>query len=158
MNKIFKSSWFQVIFFGMLIGLVLILLDNKFRFFDSNKNKEEGLYHGPIEIEKSKTYFTKAQYSELEYNFGKVKEGDTVKHIFKLKNTGQEPLMIYKTRGSCDCITAIPSREVFMPDSTAEIFVFFNTKGRKGPQTRTVSIITNTESTETILTLKGEVE
>ena len=156
MKKLFKNAWFQVIFFGLLIGLTFIVLDNKYNFFKTDK--EESLYEGPVQIEKNKTYFTQAEYSEFEYNFGKVKEGDTVGHVFRLKNIGKEPLIIYKSKGSCECIAAFSSNKNILPDSTADVQVFFKTKGRKGPQVRTVSIITNTDPAEAILTFKAEVE
>jgi hypothetical protein len=156
MKDLIKNTWFQVIFFGLIIGAIFILVDNKYNFF-STKTKE-GIYKGPIEVDKDKTYFTQAKYSEFEYNFGVVKEGDTVGHVFKITNTGQEPLIIYKSKGSCECIGAFSSGKTIGPDSTADIEVFFKTKGRKGPQTRTVSIITNTEPSEAILTFKGEVK
>ena len=82
MKKLFRSSWFQVIFFGLLIGVVFILLDNKYNFF--TKEDDGGIYKGVIEMDKDKMYFTKAEYSEFEYNFGKVKEGDTLSYVFKL--------------------------------------------------------------------------
>ena len=104
MKNIIRNTWVQVILLGLVIGVIFILLDNKFDFF--NSEKEESLYNGPVQIDKEKTYFTTAEYSEFEYNFGKVKEGDTVGHVFKLKNTGDEPLLIYKSKGSCDCIAA----------------------------------------------------
>jgi hypothetical protein len=156
MKKLFRSSWFQVIFFGLLIGVVFILLDNRYNFFA--KKDDKGIYKGVIEMDKDKMYFTKAEYSEFEYNFGKVKEGDTLSHVFKLKNVGEEPLIIYKHKGSCECIGARSSGNSIKPDSTGEITVYFDTKGRKGPQTRTVSVITNTDPAEAILTFKGEVE
>ena len=156
MKNIIRNTWVQVILLGLVIGVIFILLDNKFDFF--NSEKEESLYNGPVQIDKEKTYFTTAEYSEFEYNFGKVKEGDTVGHVFKLKNTGDEPLLIYKSKGSCDCIAAFSEKNNIPPDSTIDIQVFFKTKGRKGPQLRTVSIITNTDPAEAILTFKGDVE
>ena len=55
----------------------------------------------------NETYFTKIEFGELQYDFGKVKEGDTVMHEFKIKNTGDVPPMIYKAKGSCDCVLAL---------------------------------------------------
>ena len=156
MKKFFKNSWVQIISLGLVMGLVFILVDNKYGFFDSDE--DENLYKGPIEVDKDKMYFTKGEYSGVEYNFGKVKEGDTVGHVFKLKNIGKEPLIMYKSTGSCECIRAFSSGKNIMPDSTGEITVYFKTIGRKGPQTKTVSIITNTDPSETILTFKGQVE
>ena len=158
MKRIIKNTWFQIVFFGLVIGIVIILLDNRFHFFESDKSENDEIYSGPVQVEKDKTYVTTAEYSEFEYNFGKVNEGDTVGHVFKLKNTGKEPLIIYKSKGSCDCIAAFSSKDKAQPDSTIDIQVFFKTKGRKGPQVRTVSIITNTDPSEAVLTFKGTVE
>ena len=156
MKKVFKNSWVQIISLGLVIGFVFIVLDNKFKFFESKK--VESLYKGPIEADKKTMYFTKAEYSHFEYDFGKVKEGDTVGHVFKLKNTGKEPLIMYKSTGSCDCIKAFSAGKNIMPDSTTDIMVYFKTLGRKGPQIKTVSITTNTDPSEATLTFKGEVE
>lgn len=156
MRKVLKNGWVQMILLGLLIGLVFILVDNKYKFFGTQD--EKGTYKGVIEVDKDKMYFTTAEYSEFEYDFGKVKEGDTVSHIFKLRNTGDEPLIIYKSAGSCDCIGAFASGESIMPDSTGEISVYFKTKGRKGPQKRTVEIVTNTDPSTATLTFKGKVE
>ena len=35
-----------------------------------------------------------------EYNFGQVKQGAEVEHIFKIKNTGDKNLVIERTSGS----------------------------------------------------------
>lgn len=156
MKRFLKNTWVQVIFFGLLFGIVFILLDNKFNFFGDKQ--EEDSYKGVVEANKEEMYFTTAEYSAFEYDFGKVKEGDTVGHVFKIKNTGKEPLIIYKSKGSCDCIAAFASGKTIMPDSTEDIQVFFKTKGRKGPQVRTVEIVTNTDPATATLVFKGEVE
>ena len=158
MKKILNKNWVKMILLGLVIGGVFILLDNKLHIWNG-KSKKEDLYNGPISIEKDKTYVTTAEYSGFEYDFGKVKEGDTVSHVFQLKNTGKEPLIIYKSTGSCECIAAFyTSGKSIMPDSTADISVFFKTKGRKGPQSKSVEIITNTDPAAATIVFKGEVE
>jgi Fe-S cluster assembly iron-binding protein IscA len=37
---------------------------------------------------------TTVQFAETEFDFGKMKQGDQVEHIFKFTNTGNEPLII----------------------------------------------------------------
>jgi len=37
---------------------------------------------------------TTIQFLDTMYNFGEIKEGDVVKHAFRFKNTGNNPLMI----------------------------------------------------------------
>ena len=106
----------------------------------------------------NETYFTKIEFSEMQFDFGKVKEGDTVMHEFKIKNTGDEPLMIYKAVGSCDCVAALFTTKPIMPGADEIIKVYFKTIGRKGEQLKTVNIDTNTDPAENTLTLKGTVE
>ena len=38
--------------------------------------------------------------AEANFNFGKVKQGTEVEHIFKLRNTGSGELVIEKAKGS----------------------------------------------------------
>lgn len=157
MKQLFKNRWFQILIFGILIGGTLILIDNKTGLFGSEK-KESGNYNGPVSIEKDKTYFTEVGFSETIHDFGKVKEGDTLSHVFKVINKGKEPLFIYKTVGSCDCVGSAVTKEMIAPGTEVELKAYFNTKGRKGPQNRTIIVTCNTEPAESTLTLKAEVE
>jgi len=156
MKKIWRNGWVQTIFYGVVAGIIFILLDNKFKFFAPHE--KNGTYKGVVEVDKDKMYFTTAKYSEFEYNFGKVKEGDTVHHVFKLTNTGEEPLIIYKSAGSCECIGAFSINKSILPDSTVDIEVYFKTIGRKGSQLRSVTVTTNTDPADAVLVFKGEVE
>lgn len=157
MKTLYKKTWFQMILFGAIIGIVLIVMDNKFDLL-GKKEKNKGDYNGPVGGDKDKMYFTTASYSEHKYDFGKVKEGDTVKHVFQIKNTGKEPLFVFKGKGSCDCIRVFFSTSPINPGATQDILVAFVTVGRKGKQIRTAMIDTNTDPAEMVLTITGEVE
>jgi len=157
MKKLLKNTWFQVIVAGGIIGLVLIVLDNKFHFWNSEK-KENGEYRGPVEADKDKMYVTTATYSETSFDFGKIKETDTVVHKVTIKNTGNAPLLIYKAIGSCECVRAFCTQEPIAPGTESEITVVFIGKGRKGKQNRSVMIDTNTDPPEMVLKITGEVE
>lgn len=158
MPQLFKKSWFQVLILGMVIGAVMIYLDNTYGFFASNKSNRTEKFRGVVEADTDKMFFTKAQFSETKFDFGRVQEGDTVVHQFAIKNTGNEPLMVFKAKGSCECILAKHPETPIMPDATGIISVYFKTIGRKGRQLRTVSVETNTDPSETELTLSGDVE
>jgi hypothetical protein len=157
MKTVFKKTWFQILIFGAIVGAVLILVDNKTSLFKS-KNNESDTYNGPVSIDKDKTYFTQASLNETSHDFGKVKEGDTLTHVFKITNNGKEPLVIYKSAGSCDCVAAVYSKEMIPPGKEVDITVHFNTKGRKGVQNRTITLTCNTEPADAILAIKAEVE
>lgn len=156
MKKIIKSAWFQILFFGIIIGIILIVIDPTLSIFSKDENKPP-VYNGAIRSSTDEMFFTNFSYTETSFDFGQVTEGDTVSHTFKIKNTGSEPLMIYKTKGSCDCIKAYYSDKPILPGEEGDINVFFKTIGRKGKQVRTVSVTTNSEPAESTLTFTGEV-
>lgn len=157
MKKLLKKGWFQIILSGVVLGAIFILLDNKFDFF--NKKNSSGEYQGPVGGDKGEMYITTASYSEVKYDFGKAKEGDTIKHVFRVRNTGKAPLFIYKANGTCDCIIPfVDKSKPLDPGEEREILVAFLTKGRKGPQSRSVLIDTNTDPAEMVLVLTGIVE
>jgi Protein of unknown function (DUF1573) len=157
MKNLFRKGWFQILIFGVLVGAALIIIDEKFDFF-SNKKEESGTYNGPVSVDKSKTYFTEATLNEASHDFGKVKEGDTLKYAFKMANKGNEPLIIYKSVGSCDCVSTDYPKDMIPPGKEVSLTTYFNTKGRKGIQNRTITLTCNTEPSEIILTLKADVE
>jgi hypothetical protein len=158
MKTLFKNTWVQIIFFGILVGVALIIIDAQTGLFTNKEKKESDTYNGPVSIDKDKTYFTEASFNEINYDFGKVKEGDTLTHIFKMTNNGKEPLIIYKSAGSCDCVAALYSKEMIPPGKEVAITTYFNTKGRKGPQSRTITLTCNTEPADILLSLKADVE
>jgi hypothetical protein len=157
MKNLLSNTWFQIILAGAVIGAALIVLDNQFHLWNKIK-KDKGEYIGPVEGDKDKMYITTASYSETSFDFGKVKETDTVVHKIMVKNTGKEPLFIFKAIGSCECVRAFFSRDPIAPKAESEITVVFLAKGRKGKQQRSVMIDTNTEPAEMVIAVTGEVE
>ena len=157
MKSLFKKTWFQVVLFGVVIGAALIILDGRYHWFNKKKEESAG-YNGPVPGDKQKMYFTTAEYSEVKYDFGKVKEGDTVMHVFKVKNTGKEPLYFFKAVGSCECIWPTLNTDPLGPGLEREFTVRFATMGRKGDQLRSVYIDTNTDPAEMVIAFGGVVE
>ena len=157
MKNLLKKTWFQILLFGSIVGVVLILADNKFNLLGSGK-KKSGIYNGPISMDKKDTYITKIHFNETTHDFGKVKEGDTLSHVFTVTNTGKDPLFIFKISGSCDCIGASFSSDVIAPGAKNDITIYFKTLGRKGQQDRKIIVVTNTDPSETVLNINAEVE
>ncbi len=92
------------------------------------------------------------------FNFGTVKEGEVVEKTFIFKNEGKFPLVISNISSSCGCTTPEWPREPIQPDQESRILVRFNTKGKPGPQSKTVVISANTEPAVIELRLTGIVE
>ena len=101
---------------------------------------------------------TSIQYENDKFEFGVVNEGEIVKHMFKFKNTGSEPLVISNAKASCGCTVPVWPKEPIPPGGSGEIAVEFNTKGKPGAQSKQVTVTANTNPTETFLVVSGEVK
>lgn len=77
------------------------------------------------------------------YDFGTVKEGEKVVHIFEFKNTGDQPLQILKIDAGCGCTTPEWPKTPIMPGKASSIKVTFNTAGKVGPAYKDVTIKSN---------------
>ena len=101
---------------------------------------------------------TKISFNKNEHNFGKIKEGAMVRTVFTFTNTGKEPLVISNAIGSCGCTVPEWPKEPIPPGGKGEIKVEFNSAGKSGEQTKTVTVTSNTEPPTTVLTVKSTVE
>jgi hypothetical protein len=101
---------------------------------------------------------TTIKYTEEEYKFGKVMEGDVVEHAFEFTNTGKEPLIITDCRASCGCTVPEWPRDPVAPGATSRINAKFNTTGKSGDQTKVITVTANTEPFESHVTISGFVE
>jgi hypothetical protein len=97
------------------------------------------------------------KFEQKEFDFGTVKEGQVVEHVFKFTNTGSAPLVIQNAVGSCGCTVPEWPKEPIAPNAAGEIKVKFDSRGKVGANNKTVTITANTGSEPTVLTLKGTV-
>lgn len=97
-------------------------------------------------------------YEQTDYDFGTVKEGELVRHTYKFKNTGSEPLVISTAKGSCGCTVPKWPSEPIPPGGTGQIDVQFDSKGKPGKQTKRVTVTANTVPAQTFLNITGTVE
>ncbi len=100
---------------------------------------------------------TTMEVSNPEYDFGVITQGEKVSFEYLVKNTGKEPLIISKAKGSCGCTVPKWPKEPIAPGETAEIKVTFSSKGKKGKQRKRVTLTANTDPVQTYLTLMGEI-
>lgn len=101
---------------------------------------------------------TTMTFSETEFDFGTVSEGEKVSHVYKFTNTGNEPLILSDAKGSCGCTVPKWPREPIAPGQTSEILVEFNSKNKSGARNQKVTITANTNPPQTFIYLKGQVE
>ena len=95
---------------------------------------------------------------EAVYDFGDIKESDgSATHTFIVLNNGELPFKISRIIPSCGCTTPEWTDEPIAPGKTGEIKVTYDTAGRPGPFTRTISVYSAGISGNYVLTIKGEV-
>ena len=91
----------------------------------------------------------------VNHDFGTLKEGDKVTHIYKFKNTGAVPLIIETVRPSCGCTAPNWTREPIPVGGTGEVEVVFDSKGKPNAQNKTVTVTANTWPQSTVLRFKA---
>lgn len=97
-------------------------------------------------------------FEEEIHDFGRVIQGEKVSYSFKFKNAGKSDLVITDAKGSCGCTIADYPKKPVKSGESGTIDVKFSTEGRKGFQSKTVTIIANTQPNTKVLTIKAMVQ
>lgn len=90
-----------------------------------------------------------ATFSEKSFDFGEMNQGDKKEHTFMLSNEGKSELVIRNVRSSCGCTAVAPATKVIEPGDTAPIKVTFDSRGKRGRQSKSITVITNDPKTPT---------
>lgn len=80
---------------------------------------------------------------EETWDFGSIKQGDVVKHIFIIKNTGTDTLKISNTQASCGCTTTMVDNKEIPPGGEGKLQATFNSAGKMNHIVKTIYIYSN---------------
>ena len=98
------------------------------------------------------------EFERTEHDYGEIEQGGNGKTEFTFTNTGTEPLIISKAKGSCGCTVPTWPKEPIAPGAKATIEVKYDTK-RIGPISKSVTITSNSVDNSTaLLKIKGSVK
>ncbi|MCB9246163.1 MAG: DUF1573 domain-containing protein [Flavobacteriales bacterium] len=95
------------------------------------------------------------KFEEEIWDFGRITEGEIVKHSFKFVNAGNETLVINRCSASCGCTTPVCPTQPIKPGESGEITIRFDSHNRLNSQTKNITILANTVPPETVITIKG---
>ncbi len=101
---------------------------------------------------------TTMAFANSAHDFGTVKQDSENKYVFTFTNTGKEPLLIESATGSCGCTVPEYPKEPIAPGATGQIKVEYKPGKQEGQQTKTVTVVANTEPKQTQLTIKAMVQ
>jgi hypothetical protein len=96
-------------------------------------------------------------FREYEYDFGKIEEGEKVAHIFTFENKGPGDLLISSATTSCGCTVTKYNRNPIPAGETGTLEVVFDSEGRNGRQTKTISVHSNSKDQVVILKITAEI-
>jgi hypothetical protein len=96
-------------------------------------------------------------FNEYEHDFGKVAEGEKIAYTFTYENKGNAPLVISQATTTCGCTVSRYSTKPVLPGSNGTIEVIFDSSGRNGRQTKTITVRSNATKPLVLLKITGEV-
>lgn len=82
-------------------------------------------------------------FNEKSYDFGDINQGDEVEHTFTIKNEGKRDLIIRRVKTSCGCTAVTPEKKVISQNESVPLKVKFNSRGKRGRQNKSITVITN---------------
>jgi len=94
---------------------------------------------------------------KINQTFPKIKEGKVLEISYRFKNTGTKPLVVQDVTASCGCTVPEKPAKPILPGEEGLIKAKFDSKGKPGPQSKTLTVLANTMS-EKILSFSVEVE
>ncbi len=86
------------------------------------------------------------KFEKEKIDFGKVKQGKVMTHVFKFVNEGDSTLSIKRVRTSCGCTAVLISKKEVLPGKSGEVKVTFNTRGYANKVSKYIYVDSNDPS------------
>jgi hypothetical protein len=96
-------------------------------------------------------------FKEYEHHFGTVKEGDKLSYTFSFDNKGTGSLVILDAITTCGCTVPKYDRKPIPSGKGGKLEVKFDTSGRDGMQTKTITVRSNATVPAVILKITADV-
>jgi|CXWJ01.1.fsa_nt_gi hypothetical protein len=126
---------------------------------DNNSTINPALVESPISAEGNTdtTSFPVFAFETENHEFGEIKQGDKVSFDFKFKNTGKSPLIISSVNATCGCTVPEYSKDPIEPGDEGIVKVSFNSEGKSGMTSKTVTVLANTIPNTKVLTISADI-
>lgn len=99
----------------------------------------------PALQEAQKNPLTTVALKESDFDFGEIKKGDVVSHVYEITNTGKNPLIISSVKPGCGCTAPEFTKEPILPGKTGKITLKFDSTSFDGLVSKAADIYTNVE-------------
>lgn len=88
---------------------------------------------------------TTIAFSETDHNFGDIKKGEKVEHIYEVTNTGTNPLIISNVKPGCGCTVPDFTKEPILPGKKGKITLHFDSSNFDGSVYKAADVFMNVE-------------
>lgn len=100
----------------------------------------------------------KMVFTDTNYDFGTIKEGEKVTHVFNYKNSGNGDLVISNAIASCGCTKPSYAPGVKHPGDTGTISVTFDSSNKTGKMVKLITISNNCQPPHKFLTINANIQ
>lgn len=97
------------------------------------------------------------EFEEDEHDFGRIVEGEKVTYSFRFKNVGNADLLISHGHASCGCTNLEYPKTPIKAGESSHVSITFDSKNRQGINSKTISLVANTQPNEKILKISANV-
>ena len=96
-------------------------------------------------------------FEKTEHHLGNMMRGEKAGYNFRFTNVGEASLQILDASASCGCTVPKYSSEPIPPGEMGTVEVVFDSSGRSGQQSKTVTLKTNGKTRVVHLTIKANI-
>jgi hypothetical protein len=96
-------------------------------------------------------------FREYQHDFGKVSEGEKLSYTFIFDNKGTGDLVISSATTTCGCTLPKYDKKPIPPGGNGNLEVVFDTSGRDGTQTKTITVKSNAKIPVVLLKITAQV-
>jgi hypothetical protein len=100
---------------------------------------------------------TTVAFSETDHNFGEIKKGEKVEHVFEVTNTGKNPLIISNVKPGCGCTVPDYTKEPILPGKKGKITLHFDSTNFDGAVNKIADVYVNVEKAPVRLTFSANI-
>ncbi|WP_304343478.1 DUF1573 domain-containing protein [Chryseobacterium koreense] len=96
--------------------------------------------------------------SESNFEFGKVKKGEHVQHVYEVTNTGKNPLIISQVKPGCGCTAPDYTKDPILPGQKGSITLKFDSSNFDGLVNKQAEVFANVEKAPIVITFSADVQ
>lgn len=102
---------------------------------------------------------TSVALSESNFDFGKIKKGDKVNHVYEITNTGKNPLVISEVKPGCGCTAPEFTKDPILPGKKGQITLSFDSSSfDAGMVNKYADVFANVEKAPIKLTFTANIQ